>query len=269
MAITLEIPEEQQLDEVVSALRSWQRDDAPIQLHPGDLGWFWRFGRRALAGALRAWNRGEEIIAIGLIDGPETFRMTVAPGWWGNDELARRVSADLTRAKGILPADKVAVEIPDGTRVQQLLAGGWSDGESWTPLRRHLHAPVEQRDLQTEIVVSDEQLAQCIAVHGSAWGSSWFTSERWHVMADGTPFAEARCLLARDSDGVPVATVTVWSAGPGKPGLIEPLGVHAHQRRCGYGAAMCMAAAAHLRELGSSSALVCTPSSQHSAIATY
>ncbi|HEX8509769.1 MAG TPA: GNAT family N-acetyltransferase [Propionibacteriaceae bacterium] len=88
-------------------------------------------------------------------------------------------------------------------------------------------------------------------------------------MAAGSPFADARCLLARDDQGGAVATVTVWSAGPGRPGLLEPLGVHADRRRRGYGAAICVAAAAELRKLGSSDVLVCTPSALHSAINTY
>lgn len=88
-------------------------------------------------------------------------------------------------------------------------------------------------------------------------------------MAAGLPYADARCLLAYDDPGVAVAGLTAWSAGPGKPGLIEPLGVHAAHRGRGYATAICVAAAAELKELGSSSALVCTPSALSSAVATY
>lgn len=63
--------------------------------------------------------------------------------------------------------------------------------------------------------------------------------------------------------------MTAWSAGPGKPALLEPFGVHADHRRRGYGAAICRAAAAHLRKMGSSSVLVCTPTSLQSAVNTY
>ncbi|WP_229871995.1 GNAT family N-acetyltransferase, partial [Streptomyces longisporoflavus] len=66
-----------------------------------------------------------------------------------------------------------------------------------------------------------------------------------------------------------VAAATVWSAGPGKPGLLEPVGVHADHRGHGYGTAISVAAAAALRELGASSALVSTPSSNTAAVATY
>ncbi|WTA77475.1 GNAT family N-acetyltransferase [Streptomyces sp. NBC_00838] len=90
----------------------------------------------------------------------------------------------------------------------------------------------------------------------------------WHAMAAGSPYADARCLVAHD-DGDAVAAVTVWSAGPGRLGLLEPMGVHREHRGHGYGRAITVAAAAALRDLGSSSAIVCTPSSNTGAVATY
>ena len=122
--------------------------------------------------------------------------------------------------------------------------------------------------MRTEVVASAEQVSECTAVHRAAWGSARFTDELWYRMAAGPQFADARCLLARDQEGTAVATVTVWAAGPGRPALVEPLGVHPDFRRRGHGAAICLAAAAALRELGSSSVLVCTPSSLRSAVAT-
>lgn len=79
---------------------------------------------------------------------------------------------------------------------------------------------------------------------------------------------EARCLGTYDDRGNAAAVVTVWSAGPGKPGLVEPMGVHDHRGR-GYGRAITVAGAAALREMGSSSARVRTPSSNAGGIATY
>jgi ribosomal protein S18 acetylase RimI-like enzyme len=66
-----------------------------------------------------------------------------------------------------------------------------------------------------------------------------------------------------------VAVVTVWSAGPGRPGLLEPVGVHRDYRGHRYGTAISRAAAAALRGLGSSSATVATSSSNEAAVATY
>lgn len=63
--------------------------------------------------------------------------------------------------------------------------------------------------------------------------------------------------------------MAVWSAGEGRPGLIEPMGVHRAHRGRGYGRAITIAAARALRELGSSSVVVCCPSSNAAAVATY
>lgn len=271
MTPELRTPDVDELDDVVRVLCDWQRDDAPIQLHPGDLGWAWRFGAGRLAASVRTWSRDGVTLAIGFLDSPDVLRMTVAPEAWRDVELAHDVVADLSEPeRGILAAGKVAVEVPDGTRIKDLLSVDvWSSGESWTPLRLDLAKPVEETDLRTEVVASAEQVSECTAVHRSAWDHKGFTDEKWHLMAAGAPFADGASLLARDGDGVAVATVTAWSAGPGRPALLEPLGVHADHRRRGHGAAICAAAAAHLRKIGSSSVLVCTPSSLQSAVRTY
>ncbi len=243
MAIELNTPDVGLLGEVVRALREWQDDALPLQLHPGDVGWFWRFGPEATAAAVRTWSRDGRILAIGLLDGADLLRMTVAPQVRGDEGLARQVVADLSEPeRDVLPAGRVSVETPDGIRVRDLLSElGWSAGEPWTPLRRDLAEPVEEPPLRPE-VIGPEGGPQYAAVQRSAFGSTRFTDERWHAMAAGLPFADARCLLARDDAGAAVAAVTVWSAGPGKPGLIEPMGVHADHRGRGYGRAICVAA---------------------------
>ena len=54
----------------------------------------------------------------------------------------------------------------------------------------------------------------------------------------GVAYADARCLLGFDADDNAVAAITVWSAGPGRPGLIEPMGVHNEHRGHGYATAI-------------------------------
>jgi len=266
----LSTPDVDRLDDVVRDLRDWQDDSLPMQLHPGDLGWYWQLGADAMAAALRTWARDGRTLAIGFLDGPTVLRLTVAPGVWADEDLARAVVADVSDARrGVLPPGKVSVEAPDGTRVQGLLSEiGWDAGEPWTPLRRDLTGPVEDPGLRIDAVEPGLE-PPFTAVHRSAWGSPRFTDGLWRTMTTGVPYADARCLLARDARGVAVAGVTVWSAGPGKPGLLEPMGVHADHRRLGYGRAICLAAAAELRRMGSSSAQVCTESARTSAVATY
>ena len=83
----------------------------------------------------------------------------------------------------------------------------------------------------------------------AAFPNSTFSVERWHTMATSSPYQRARCLVAYDSNDAAVAAVTVWSAGQGRPGLLEPLGVHRDHRGHGFGTAISVAAAAALQEL--------------------
>ncbi|HEY5050725.1 MAG TPA: hypothetical protein VII50_07470, partial [Acidothermaceae bacterium] len=115
----------------MGVLREWQCDEAPMQLHPGDLGWFWRFGAEATAAAVRTWSRDGQILAVGLLDGPTLLRLTVAPGAERDEELAQQLVNDVTDpARGVLPAGKVSVEAPMGALVQDLLfEDGWNADE--------------------------------------------------------------------------------------------------------------------------------------------
>ncbi|MGI5261464.1 GNAT family N-acetyltransferase [Streptomyces angustmyceticus] len=258
------------LSEVVGALREWQYDGAPMQLHPGDLGWFWRSGAEATAAAVRTWRRDGRMLAVGLLDSPGLLRLTIAPDAQRDEALARQLAVDVTEpARGVLPEGRVSIDTPSGTLVQELLlADGWNAAEPWTPLRRDLTEPVADPGLRIE-VAAPERAQVFAAVQRAAFDVSRFTDERWHAMAAGSPYADARCLVGYDDRDTAVAAVIVWSAGPGRPGVLEPMGVHRDHRRHGYGKAISVAAAAALRELGSSSALVSTPSSNVAAVATY
>jgi ribosomal protein S18 acetylase RimI-like enzyme len=270
VAIELRTPGVDGLAEAIGALREWQPDGGPMQLHAGDLGWFWRFGAEATAAAVRCWSRDGQILAVGLLDSPAMLRLAIAPDARQDEELARGLLADLTEPeRGVLPEGTAAVEAPSGALVRDLLAdGGWSYGEPWTPLRRDLTAPVPDPGVRIE-TIGRGQAPVRTAVQRASFENSTFTDERWHVMAAGPAYADARCLVAYDDRDTPVAAVTVWSAGEGRPGLIEPLGVHREHRGNGYGTAITVAAAAALRDLGASSALVCTPSANVPAVATY
>ena len=169
----------------------------------------------------------------------------------------------------MLGGGKVVVEAPRGSLVRdRLVAAGWVAAESWTPLRRDLTDPVAPPAVRIA-VVGLAQSRERAAVQRASFERSTFTDDRWQAMADGPAYADARCLVAYDELGVPVAAATVWSAGLGRPGLLEPLGVHRDQRGRGHGTAISVAAAAALREMGASSAVVCTPSSNVGAVATY
>jgi ribosomal protein S18 acetylase RimI-like enzyme len=270
MGIMLRTPAAGELDDTAKVLREWQYEGAPMHLHPGDLGWFQRFGAEATAAAVRTWSRDGRTLAVGLLDGPGLLRLTTAPDARRDEELARRLAGDVTAPeRGVLPPGQVAIEAPGDALLQDVLAAqGWGTAPPWTPLHRDLSGPVPDPGVRIE-VAGPELVHERVAVQRSAFDGSTFSDEAWHAMAAGAPYADARCLIAYDDQGSAVAAVTVWSAGPGKPGLLEPMGVHQDHRGHGHGRAITVAAAAALREMGSSSAIVCTPSSNTGAVATY
>ncbi|MBZ6259671.1 GNAT family N-acetyltransferase [Streptomyces olivaceus] len=270
MRTTLSRPGVDGLDAVAGALRAWQDEGVPWQLHPGDIGWFRRFGAEATAAAVRTWSRDGRILAVGLLDGPRLLRLTTAPDARRDEELARVLAEDLgDPGRGVLPEGAAYAEVPADALLHDTLTGnGWGTDESWTPLRRDLTEPVGDPGVRVE-VAGPEHAEVRAAVQRAAFGNSSFTPDRWHAMAAGPLYTDARCLVARDARGEAVAVVTVWSAGPGRPGLLEPMGVAREHRGHGYGRAITVAAAGALRRMGASSAVVSTPSSNTAAVATY
>jgi ribosomal protein S18 acetylase RimI-like enzyme len=268
--IELSKPTLNELNDTVQALREWQQDGEVIQLHPGDLGWYGRFGPEDTIDAIRRWSVDGKVVAIGLLDGSDLLRVAIDPKVEGDPELAKQMALDITQPeRGVLPEGSAYVETRSGDLLrQQLIDQGWSSGDTWTSLRLDLSEPVEDSGLRIE-TVSPDQAHVRTAVQRAAFENSTFTEENWHAMAAGLPYSDARCLIAYDDDNNPVAIATVWSAGEGKPGLIEPLGVDPSHRGKGYGKSITLAAANALREMGASSATVSTDSANIAAVATY
>lgn len=77
--------------------------------------------------AVRTWSSGGQILAIGLLDGPDLLRLTMAPEARRDDDLAQQLVEDINdRERGVLPPGKVSVEAPMDARVQDLLlVHGW------------------------------------------------------------------------------------------------------------------------------------------------
>lgn len=277
MTIALSTPTASELHRVACTLADWHHDRGPLHLHPGDLGWHSTRGVEATAAALRVWSEGESVLAVGLLDGRDLLRMAVAPHLRDDESLAAHLASDIDEPRrGVLPAGGATIEARGTPRLTQALSAlGWRPDAPWTPLRRDLTAPVENSGVRIETVGTD-QAESWVSVHWSAFRGTPLTGEDrrrrldgWLTMADGPLYAAARSLAAINADGELVAVAAVWSAGNGRPGLIEPMGVHRNQRGHGYGTAITRAAAANLREMGASSAVVGAENSNAGAIATY
>lgn len=270
MALTLLTPTPESLTEAMEVLAGWQGDQTPLQLHPGDIGWHIRVGLAQTAAALRTWSRDGRILAIGLLDAPDLLRLAIAPPAQQDMGLAHDLTQQLeVRGSGAPLAHVTSIELPTGALLRELLERrGWCPGEEWAPLRWDLGPGVPDPGMRIEVV--GPELARTRAeLQRASFEGSTFTAQRWRTMASGPTYRHARCLLAVDDHGEAVATTTVWSAGAGRAGLIEPLDVAAAHRGRGYGTAITRAAATMLRVLGASSALVCTQSANTAAVAAY
>lgn len=308
---TLRAPSVPELLLAADALATWQRDDAPLQLHPGDLGWHSMKGLPATAAATRVWELDDVPVAIGLLDGPDLLRLAFAPGAEDDAALARRISSDLADPSHcVLDAGPGAVEARGAAALRRTLAADdWEEGELWTPLRLDLGPMPDMSDALASADVVDPQSApdftedeptpdaadpddarptdQDLPARLSPveeWARVHFSAFRrrdpspaelrgrardWTVMA-ATPLASSSLtLLGRDDDYAAVAIATVWSAGAGRPGLLEPVAVHPDHRGRGFGRGITLSALHALRAMGASSALVCTPSSLSGAVPTY
>jgi len=270
-------PDRRELEYIGRVLGGWQDDDGPLHLHPGDLGWYSLRGSAATAAGMRVWSDGDTIVAVALLDGPDLLRFAIDPARCQDASLASRISADVGDATaGVLEPGSATIEARGAAALgEELMKRGWLPDEPWTPLRRSLAEPVEVPDLRVEIV-EPERTAEWVSVHWSAFRGTPMPHKRLRNFVDGwcaaanAPFFDAgRILLLRDEQDHPVAVSAVWSSGAARPGLIEPLGVHQEHRGRGYGAVMSRAAAATLREMGSSSVTVCAESSNVGAVATY
>ena len=270
MSITLQRATPASLDEVTEAVATWQQDGGPVQLHPGDLGWHWRLGAEELAGAVRVWRRHGQILAVGVVDDSGLIRMAIAPSADRDDAFADQLLADLSEPgrRGELPADTGVVEARFGAAFRsRLRESGWVADEPWTPLCRDLTEHVEDCGLRVEVVDAHNVRG---TGRGAAGGVLQLDVHPGALARDGRspPYRRARCLVGYDAHGHAVAAVTVWSAGPGRPGLLNHwVSIGSPWTR--YGTAISVAAAAALREMGASSATVCTPSSNVGAVATY
>ena len=281
MSLDLTTPTAADLHRIADVLSSWQVDDGPLHLHPGDLGWHSMRGATGTSAALRVWSDGGDLAAIGLLDGPDgLLRMAVDPRRRYDPHLAQQVADDVgDPGRGVLEEGEAIVEARGFDALALVLSErGWQPDEPWTPLHRDLRTEVDLAGTQHLRIetIGEESVDDWVSVHWSAFKGTPLDGEKlaeirdwWLTMARGPFYDRARSLVAFDGDDAPVAVTTVWSAGEGRPGLLEPMGVHRDHRGRGYGVAISVAAAATLRDMGASSAIVCAENANAGALATY
>lgn len=269
-------PSATDLPRIAERLATWQSDPWAGHLHPGDLGWRTLVGAAGTAEGVRVWSEGsgDLPVAIGLLD-EGVLRLAVDPTLSHDQQVAELIATDL--------AGPDIVEVRGATALRdRLLAEGWVEDEPWLPMSLDLTGELDtareamsRTGLQVEEAGPDDA-ETWTSIHWSAFKGTPFEGEarerfvgRWLTMTNGPLAGQGRNLIGRDREGVPVAVTTVWTAGEGRPGLIEPMGVHRDHHGKGYGAAITAAGAVALAEAGASSANVAAEGSNPAAVATY
>lgn len=282
MTLVCSTPSPADLARIARLLSLWQADPWSGHLHPGDLGWHSSGGAEKMAQELRIWERDGEPVAIGMLDGPEVLRLAVDPEAAEDREAAEFIAMDLHgRRVDLFSGGEAIVESRNAPALRAVLAGaGWVDDEPWTPMSLDLEVPLDLARLHATslrvVEVGPEAADDWTSVHWSSFKGTCYDDDaktrfvaRWTTIMTG-PFGDlARSLVAYDTEGAPVAVTTVWSAGRGRPGLVEPMGVHRDHHGEGYGAAITLAGARTLQVLGASSVVVVAENSNPAAVATY
>lgn len=282
VTVSYAIPTATQLSSLARRLSMWQADPWVGHLHPGDLGWHSSVGVDQMTRDLRVWERNGVPVAIGMLDGSDVLRLAVDPKVTQDHALAERIAADLNRpGTDLFTGTEAVVEARGAVALRRaLISAAWVEDEPWTPMTLALDSTLDLGRLDHThlrvVNVGSEAAGDWTGVHWSSFKGTPFDEEsrarfvdRWTQIMTG-PFADnAHSLIGYDATGSPVAITTVWTAGPGRPGLVEPMGVHRVHHGRGYGVAITLAGARALREHGASSAVVVAENSNPAAIGTY
>lgn len=282
MDIRVVQPKASELDSLYDQLSRWQQNPWGGQLHPGDLGWRSTVGVEKLAADLRVWRAQDAVVAIGMFDDENLIRLALAPKVIHDEPIAQNIANDLENpSAGVFNGASAIVEARQAPALSATLRQrGWCDDDEWVPLIRDLNHsvspdPVDDVGLSIQVAGPD-QVVEWADVHWSAFKGAPGepdVQERYRARVRaawaGAYGQEAQFLIARDPGGVAVAVVAVWCAGAGRPGLVEPMGVHREYRGRGYGRAVTVAAAGALAERGASHAVVVAQTSETAAVATY
>jgi ribosomal protein S18 acetylase RimI-like enzyme len=251
----------------IEALAGWAPRHGPVtSLHAGDIGWHLRLDDADLEGSIVVARDGSEVVAVAELDS-DGLRPTIRP-----DRADDRAVADAlgTLAQSLAKADFFC-DTPPHTALRAFLVDrGWVLEEPWALLYRPLSA--DDADLGASLghaVETEDDVRGRVDVQFHAFAHSTFTVARWRQMAAGPGYRRDLDLLRRDDDGVPVAGATSWTAGPGRVGILEPVGTHRDHVGRGHGPAVTLAAIGALARAGASGVTVQTPISNHGAVRAY
>ena len=254
----------------IAGLAEWAPRHGPVTgLHAGDIGWHLRLDDADLDGTIVVARDGPELVAAAVVES-EGLRPTLRPDRKDDEELAAALGA-LAQSLTGAGIEVFCDAAPDSALRAWLIAREWSlDPDPWALFYRPLSAAdAALGEGLAHPVETDDDVRDRVNVQFNAFQRSTFSVDRWHQMAAGPGYRRELDLLRRDDDGMPVSGATAWMAGPGRVGILEPVGTHRDHVARGHGQAVTLAAVGAVARAGASGVTVQTPLSNGSAVGAY
>lgn len=257
--------------ELLAAMSEWEAPGGYAPgLHPGDIGWFLRHDDDIVKGAVHGWRDSTgSLVAGAIVDSSAVLRVALPSQRHGDPELSEAL---VDFASTFSEAAEVYAEAAYGSVFRAALLGaGWElDPDPWLALHCPLGRVDGAYDDPTTTTLGDKSdVADRVVVQRAAFEGSTFTVPAWQRMAAGPGFDPRLEVLTRNDAGEPVAAATAWSAGPGRCGILEPVGTHREHTGHGHGRRAVQAAVGRLARVDASGVTVHTPTSNVAATRLY
>lgn len=227
--------------------------------HVGDLTW-----NRCLAPdradqcPTAVWTQGDQTLAWGWLELPETLMLQVDPEYpelahealvWAEHTASGPLSIDVTETE---PHLIKALEQRGYTRI--------TDGPFMACLHRPLADLPDIPRLPDGYSIRPQRdhadVAGWAAAHRAAFGSTRITTERHVRMRDTWPYRPEHDLVVTSPTGQVVAYCQGWYDPTNGIGEFEPVGTHPDHRRLGLARAACIAALHAFADAGGHRAIV-------------
>ncbi|WP_426566042.1 GNAT family N-acetyltransferase [Angustibacter sp. McL0619] len=264
------------LAEAAALLNAWEVPGGYAgALHAGDVGWHARLCDAEVDGTVRMLRLGEEVIGVGLFE-PGLVRWRAAPDHRDDGALAQQVALEASGCRG--QDGTVEAEVDTGSPLRAELARcGWRLGEPWVVGYLSFaelstdagNTDAGNTDAGTRPVDPTRDVQARVDVQRASWDHSTFTQDGYRRLLACPAYDPALDVVAYDEHGRAVASATAWSAGPGRCGILEPVGTHREHRGQGHGRRAVLAAARALVATGASGIAVATPATNTAAVAAY
>lgn len=257
--------------------RRWAVDDPRAQMHIGDFYWALRTTSNGdPLSDTRIWLRPDgSIAAFAWLDPPELGDAIVDPAAdplmldealdWLEEEYRKQARTTIT----------VVVVDGDQLRAESLARRGYKPGSGgntrlWQRLGSEPHAPMATTGFTVGQVETKDDMKRRAFVETSSFHYDGVTGDSWRLLTQRLPrYRPELDLIAVAQDGTGASACTCWYDEATRCGEFEAVGTSKAYQRRGLGRAVIIEGLRRLQQLGATTAVVQTQTTNAPAIALY